>query len=72
MKTLEEKKADFIEEYAPSMVDRVDDVSFVIDLMDLLESYTKQHADKRCESCMHSYHKKGARGYHDVEKFYKD
>ena len=41
-------------------------------LFELVESYTKQHADKRCESCMHSYHKKGARGYHDVEEFYKD
>jgi len=39
---------------------------------DVLESYAKEHADKRCENCMHSYHNKSARGYHDVEEFYKD
>ena len=36
------------------------------------EADNKETANERCESCMHSYHKKGAQGYHDVEEFYKD
>ena len=38
----------------------------------VLESYAKEHVDERCENCMHSYHNKNSKGYHDIEEFYKE